>query len=164
MVTLAALATGLDGVEVAETDGAVPAGGAAIGMVNVVVLGCVVLPPPTVSEKPRLRGALTTGATNVAVGLVGFVMVTTGSPGLTICAHRNGPFSGVLPAELRVTSVPAVIGVAELVKLATACDEAPGVLFGEQLAAGVASSGNGLSCPIVCVGCGMGVSARRAFS
>ena len=110
-VTLVALGTGLAGAELAKTDGAVPAGGTTTGTKNVVVLGVVVLPPPTVSEKPRLSGAPTTGATKEAVGLVGLMMVTCGSPGLTTCAHRNGPLTGVLPAELRVTIVPAVIGL-----------------------------------------------------
>src|SRR5262249_42526326 len=118
-----------------------------------------------VSEKPRLRPAgPTTGAMKVAVGLVGLTIVTTGSPGFITCVHRNGPLTGVLPAELRVTVVPAVIGLAEPLKLATACAIPPGTLFGEQEIAGVTSSGNGLSWPTVCVACGTGTSARRAFS
>lgn len=150
-VTLAALTIGLAGLEVAKIDGDVPGGGTVTATVKVVVLGCEVLPPPTVKEKPRLSGEETTGAINVAVGLLGLMMVTRGSPGFTICVHWNGPFDGVLPVELRVTSVPAVIGVVEPLKLATACDIPPGVLLREQTTAGTTSSGKGLSCPMVCV-------------
>jgi hypothetical protein len=146
-VTAEALGTGLAGAELAKTDGAVPGGGGTIGTLKVVVFAVVVLPPPTVKEKPRLNGAPTTGAIKVAVALVGLMMVTCGSPGFTICAHWNGPLTGVLPAELRVTVVPAVIGVVEPLKLATAFARPPGGVLGEQPTAGVTLSGNGLSCP-----------------
>src|SRR5262249_46746020 len=96
--------------------------------------------------------------------LVGLTMVTIGSPALTLCAHRNGPLTGVLPAELRVTEVPAVIGVTGAVKLATAFAALPGAVLGVQPMAGVTSSGNGFNRPIDCVGCAIGTSARRAPS
>src|SRR5690242_18205989 len=150
--------TGL-GVAVALTEGGVPAGGTAIGTVTVVVDGLVVLAPPTVKENVRLSGDATTGAVNVAVAAVALLMVMIGSPGLTICCHWNGPFVGVLPVEFRATSVPAVIGVAAAVKLATALARfwfAPLQVD----AAGAALSGHGFSWPMNCVACGCGTSAR----
>ena len=91
------------------TDGGVPGGGGMTGTDTVAVEGAVVFPPPTVSWKLRLSGEDTTGAMNVALALAGFVIVTSGSPGLTICTQANGPFAGELPLEVSVTLVPAVI-------------------------------------------------------
>src|SRR3954451_6393115 len=110
------------------------------------------------------NGAATTGATKLAVAALGLVIVMIGSPGLTICCHWNGPFVGVLPVELSVTVIPAVIFVAVGLKVASALAL---FLFAalQALAGGAATlSGHGLSWPMYCVGCGWGTSARFAPS
>ena len=143
-VTGAPLATGFAGAEVAVTAGGVPGGAVATGTKTFAVAGSVVLLPPTVSWNVSVVGEATTGATNVAVALVAFVMVTSGSPGLTICSHRNGPFTGLLPAELSVTTVPVETGPGAGEKLPTAVAVAVTPLV-EQLDTGRTASGKGFN-------------------
>src|SRR5579871_557595 len=119
-VTGAPLATGFAGAEVAVTAGAVPGGAVATGTRTFAVAGSVVLLPPTVSWNVSVVGEATTGATNVAVALFAFVIVTSGSPGLTTCCHTNGPLTGLLPVELSVTTVPVGTGPGAGEKLPTA--------------------------------------------
>ena len=146
-VTAAPLATGFPGAEVAVTAGGVVGGATAMGTARGAVARFVVLFPPTESWNVKVVGVATTGAVNVAVGPFAFVMVTMGSPALTICCHRNGPSTGLLPAELSVTVVPVGTGPGAGEKLATAVAFAvtPAVT---QVLAGASASGNGFSCPI----------------
>src|SRR5579859_1350890 len=65
------------------------------------------LPSPTISWNVRFCGPATTGAANVAFAAVGLLIVTIGSPGLTICVHWNGPVGGVLAVPSSVTVTPA---------------------------------------------------------
>lgn len=115
------------------------------------VAGVVEFVPPTVTWKVRFVSALTVGAVNVVVGEVGVFSVTAGSVPLLTCVQTNGPVLGVLPAELRVTTVPATMGVAEEVKLATAV-AGGGVPPPEpslvQVRLGAGDPGQGFSCPI----------------
>ncbi len=105
---------------VALAAGGVFGGGITIGTSNVAVADCGTIPPwpPTINEKLRFCGPATTGATNVAWTLVGLLMVTIGSPGLTTCAHWNGPVGGVLAVPSSVTVIPANGGFGVDVNLA----------------------------------------------
>ena len=113
--TFVPLATGFAGIELALIDGAAGAAGGAIGTVTVAVAGVVELLPPTLTWKVRLVLLATIGAEKLVVINEGVPSETTGSPGFTICVHVNGPFAGLLPAALKVTAVPATIGVAAAV-------------------------------------------------
>src|SRR5262249_3394759 len=77
-VTAAPLATGLIGVEVAVTAIGVFGAAASIGTITLAKPAMVVLFPPTVRRKVRLVGEATTGATKVAIGALGLMMVTIG--------------------------------------------------------------------------------------
>src|ERR1041384_3435084 len=142
------------GFAFAVTPGGVLGGATLMGTDRLAVDGVFTPACPTVSCKVRLSGAATAGAMNVAVALSGLVMVMIGSPVLTTCCQWNGPASGKLPRELSVTSVPAITGVAEAVKLATAWAAlgSPGT---QAWAGGAATlSGQGLSWPTNCGGRG----------
>ena len=114
-VTFVPLATGFAGDELAFTDGGAGATGGAMGTVTVAVAGVVELVPPTLTWKVKLVLLATVGAEKLVVISEGVPSETTGSPGFTICIHVNGPFEGVLPAALKVTAVPATMGVAAAV-------------------------------------------------
>ena len=114
-VTVVKLATGLAGLELALTDGVAAPGGGAIGTLTVAVSGVVVFPPPTVTWKVRFLFAATAGALNVEVIALEVESVTAGSPLFTICFQAYGPSLGVLPAAVKVTCVPATIGLAAAV-------------------------------------------------
>lgn len=109
---MAPLATGFTGAELALMEGGAGAAGGAIGTVTVAIAGVVELFPPTLTWNVRFVLLATVGAVKVAVSADGVPSVTAGSPAFTIWVHVNGPFVGVLPAALNVTSVPATIGVA----------------------------------------------------
>src|SRR5262249_13137711 len=112
----------------------------------------VVLLPPTVRRNVRLVGVATTGAMNVAFGEVGLMIFTIGWPGVTICSQKNGPFTGLLPAAVRVMVVAVGTGVGWLPAVLTnqpavaVAWAVPPVVW--QLAAGGSTSGNGFSWPI----------------
>jgi hypothetical protein len=72
------------GEELAVTAGGVLGGAVDIGTSRFAVAAFVALFPPTVSWKVSVVGAATAGATSIAVGWLAWVMVTNGSPGLTI--------------------------------------------------------------------------------
>jgi len=69
---------------------------------------CCCLSTP-INEKLRFCGPATVGATKL-LGLVGLLTVTIGSPGLTTCAHWNGPVGGVLAVPSSVTVMPRMAG------------------------------------------------------
>lgn len=142
-VTAEPLATGLAGAELAVTVGGVPGGGTMIGTSTVAGAEAGVnASPPTINWKARFCGPATTGAMKVALALLAFVMVTTGSPGFTICVQANGPVGGVLAVPSRVTVTPANggFGVDEKTGRATEV-KLPGV----HVSGGSVSSGKGLS-------------------
>jgi len=142
-VTSAPPATLLAGDELAETTGGVPGGGTTIGTSTVAGAEAGVnASPPTISWNARFCGPATTGATKVALALLAFRIVTTGSPGLTICDQANGPVGGVLAVPSRVTVTPANGGFGADVKTGRATEtKVPGV----HVNGGSVSSGNGLS-------------------
>ena len=141
-VTGAPLATGLPEDE-AVTVGAVPGAGTTIGTSTVAGADAGVNPsPPTMSWNARFCGPATTGATKLALALLAFRIVTTGSPGLMICVQTNGPVGGVLAVPSRVTVTPANGGFGADVKTGRATEvKVPGV----HVSGGSVSSGNGLS-------------------
>src|SRR5579864_2679755 len=141
-VTGAPLATGLPEAE-AVTVGAVPGAGTTIGTNTVAGAEAGVNPsPPTISWNARFCGPATTGATKLALALLAFRIVTTGSPGLTIWLHANGPVGGVLADPSSVTVTPANGGFGVDVNTGRATElKFPGV----HVSGGSVSSGNGLS-------------------
>ena len=141
-VTGAPLATGLPEDE-AVTVGAVPGAGITIGTSTVAGADAGVNPsPPTMSWNTRFCGAATTGATKLAFAWLAFRIVTTGSPGLTICVQAKGPVGGVLAVPSSVTVTPANGGFGAEVNTGRATDvKVPGV----HVSGGRVSSGKGLS-------------------
>src|ERR1051326_1298488 len=89
-VTGASLATGLPDDE-AVTVGGVFGAGTTIGTSRVAGAEAGVNPsPPTINWNARFCDPATTGAMKLALALLAFRIVTTGSPGLMICDHVNG--------------------------------------------------------------------------
>src|SRR5262249_48848779 len=93
--TAAPLATGFAGAELAVTAIGVFAGAVPMGIITFANPATVVLLPPTRRRKVSVVGEATTGATNVAIGEVGLVMVTIGWPGVTNCSQKKGPLTGL---------------------------------------------------------------------
>src|ERR1700739_3677287 len=106
-VTGAPLATGLADAE-AVTVGGVFGAGTTIGTSRVAGAEAGVNPsPPTISWNARFCDPATTGAMKLALALLAFRIVTTGSPGLMICDHVNGHDAGAVGLPSSVTITPA---------------------------------------------------------
>lgn len=145
-VTAEPLATGFAGDKATLIVGGVPAGGSTIGTMTVAGAEAGTDPfPPTINWNVKFCEAATVGATNVGFAVFGFLMETTGSPGLITCDQTNGPVAGVLAVPSRVTVTPANggFGVDENVGRATDTN-VPGV----HVKPGVTSYGKGVSCPL----------------
>jgi hypothetical protein len=131
--------------------GGVFGGGITIGTSSVAVADCGTIPPwpPTINEKLRFCGPATVGVTKLARALVGLLMVTIGSPGLTTCAHWNGPVGGVLAVPSSVTVMPANGGFGFEVNWGRATvANVPGM----QVSGGSVLSGKGFNCPCCWLG------------
>src|SRR6185312_14038597 len=145
-VTRAPPATGLTGAELAVTTGGVFGGGTVIGTIKEAGAEAGTVPlPPTMSWKARFWPVATVGAMKVAFALFALLMVTTGSPGFTICVHWNGPVGRVLAVPSSVTVTPANGGFGMDENVGRATDVAEPA---KQVNAGVVSYGNGLSWPV----------------
>src|SRR5438270_13138925 len=141
------IGAGFGPVATALTTGAVPAGAITTGTIRLAEAECgtLLLCPPTTRENVRFCAPAIVGTTKVGLAASGSLRVMTGSPGLMICAHWNGPVGGLLLVPSSVTVIPANGGFGLEVNFGTASVV---IAPGTQVNGGSVLSGNGLSCTI----------------
>ena len=142
---------GFGPVAIALTTGAVPAGAITTGTIRLAGADCgtLLVCPPTTRENVRFCAPAMVGTTKVGLAANGSLIVTTGSPGLMICAHWNGPVGGLLLVPSSVTVIPAKGGFGLEVNFGTASVT---IAPGTQVSGGSVLSGNGFSWPITWLG------------